>query len=77
MMKYWMTAERISYTLFRFTFIHLQSFDPVDLHQAQRQYLSIYTHARRHTYPPERFQLSIQIIQTGEHVAMCMPLIRC
>lgn len=44
MMKYWMTAERISYTLFRFTFIHLQSFDPVDLHQAQRQYLSIYTH---------------------------------
>lgn len=48
MMKYWMTAERISYTLFRFTFIHLQSFDPVDLHQAQRQYLSIYTHTHTH-----------------------------
>lgn len=50
MMKYWMTAERISYTLFRFTFIHLQSFDPVDLHQAQRQYLSIYTHTRVGTH---------------------------
>lgn len=40
-------------------------------------HLHTHTHTRRHTYPPERFQLSIQIIQTGEHVAMCMPLIRC